>query len=155
MAAMTDAFENKLQDFLFRGQALGLANSTAGAGTGPSSWFFGLLTVLPTDSSAGTEVTGGSYARVSVASALASWKGTHASATGVSSGTSATVTNAAIVQFAAPTANWGSVQGMGLYDSLTGGLLCIYSPLGAAKTVNNGDAAPSFPIDAFGFQLDN
>jgi len=44
MAALTDSFENKLIDFLFRAQALGLANSSAGAGSGPTSLYVGLFT---------------------------------------------------------------------------------------------------------------
>lgn len=156
MAAFTDAFENKLVDFLFRGQALGLANSTAAAGTGPSSWYFGLLTANPTDSTAGTEVTGGSYARVSVSSVLANWAGTQAAAsTTASTGTSGTTSNNGVVTFPAPTANWGTVTGMGLYDSVTGGMLCVYSALTASKTVNNGDAAPTFPAAAFTCQVDS
>lgn len=156
MAAFTDGFENKLVDFLFRGQALGLANSTAGAGTGPANWYFGLLTATPTDSTAGTEVSGGSYARVSVASALANWAGTQGAGTTVaSSGTGGTTSNNGVVTFPAPSANWGTITGMGLYDSLTGGLLCVYCALTASKTVNNGDAAPTFPISAFTCQVDN
>lgn len=156
MAAYTDAFENKLVDFLFRGQAFGLANTTAAAGSGPSNWFFGLLTAAPTESTPGTEVTGGSYARVSVASALANWAGTQAAgSTTASSGTSATTSNNGVVTFPAPTAAWGVVTHMALYDSLTGGMLCIYSALAAPKTVNSGDPAPSFPAAAFTHQVDN
>lgn len=157
MAAFTDAFENKLVDFLFRAQALGLANSTAGAGTGPSTWYFGLLTALPTDSTPGTEVSGGAYARVGVAAALANWAGTQGpTTTTASTGTTGTTSNNGVVTFPAPVgANWGVIVGMGLYDSSTGGMLCVYSALAASKTVNDGDAAPTFPISAFTCQVDN
>ena len=156
MSAYTDAFENKLTDFLFRGQAFGLANTTAAAGTGPSTWYFGLLTAAPSDSGTGTEVSGGSYARVSVAATLANWAGTQSpGSTSASSGTTGTTSNNGSVAFPAPTANWGAITHMGLYDSSTGGTLCIYAALGASKTVNNGDAAPSFPAAAFTCQVDN
>ena len=53
----TDYAENKLIDYLFRGQASGT----------PSTWYVALYTACPTDSTAGTEVTNAcAYARVSV-----------------------------------------------------------------------------------------
>lgn len=156
MAAMTDTFENKLIDFLFRGQALGLANSTAAAGTGPSTIYVGLLTAAASDSTTGTEVTGGSYARIGVAASLANWAGTQAAAsTTASSGTSGTTSNNGAVTFAAPTANWGVITGAALYDSVSGGSMLAYGTLGTSKTVNSGDAAPSFAAAALTFQIDN
>lgn len=155
MAAMTDFLENKLLDFLFRAQALGITGATAGAGTGPATWYVGLLTATPTDSTAGTEVSGGSYARVSVTSSLANWAGTQsATSTTASSGTGGTTSNNAAITFPTPTANWGAITGMGLYDASTSGNLCVYSTLTTGKTVNNGDPAPSFAISALTFQID-
>lgn len=156
MAAMTDVLENALLDWLLRGQSFSLAGATAGAGSGPTNLYFGLLTANPTDSSAGTEVTGGSYARVSVASTLANWAGTQAAgSTTASSGTSGTTSNNNAVTFPAPTANWGVITGMGLYSALSGGSLLLYSALTTNKTVNSGDAAPSFPAASFTYQIDN
>lgn len=146
MAAMTDGMENALIDFLFRGQAF----------VPPTTWYFGLLTVLPTDSAAGTEVTGGSYARVALVSSLANWAGTQAAAsTAASSGASGTTSNNVAVTLPAPTAGWGSVVGVGLYDAVSAGNLRFYSALTVPKTVNNGDPAPVFPISAFTLQIDN
>lgn len=118
--------------------------------------YFGLLTAAPSDSSAGTEATGGSYARVSVAATLANWAGTQSAAsTTASTGTGGTTSNNGTVTFPVPSANWGSITHMGIYDSPTGGNLLMYAPLTAAKTVNNGDPAPSFAAAAFTFQIDN
>lgn len=156
MAAMTDFFENKLIDFIFRGQALGITGASAAAGTGPTALFIGLLTVLPTDSTGGTEVTGGSYARVSVASSLANWAGTQAAAsTTASTGNTGTTSNNAAITFPAPTANWGVVVAIGIWDASTGGNLLIYGTQTPNKTINNGDAAPSFAAAALPFQIDN
>ena len=156
MAALTDITENKLIDFLFRGQALGIAGASAAAGTGPATLYIGLFTANPTDSTAGTEVTGGSYARVAVTSSLANWAGTQsAGSTTASSGTGGTTSNNATITFPAPTANWGVVTGMGLLDASTAGNLLIFSALTVSKTVNNGDAAPSFAAGAATFQIDN
>jgi hypothetical protein len=44
---------------------------------------------------------------------------------------------------------------MGVYDASTGGNLLFYGNLTQAKTVNNGDAAPSFPAGTFTYQEDN
>ncbi|MBI4997851.1 MAG: hypothetical protein HZC22_13355 [Rhodocyclales bacterium] len=144
--ALTDAAENKLADAVLRGQALGA----------PTTGHVGILTACPTDSTAGTEVTGGSYARVAVTSSLANWSGTQGAGTTVaSSGTGGTILNNNAITFPAPTANWGTITCWGIYDSASGGVLWIYAPLTVNKTVNNGDAAPSFAPGAATFQIDN
>jgi hypothetical protein len=144
--ALTDYAENKMVDWLLRGQAL----------TPPATTYFALFTTCPTDSTGGTEVTGGSYARVSLASSLANWAGTQAAASTVAStGTSGTTSNNGVITFPAPTANWGTVLCWGLLDALTAGNLWIYSTLTTSKTINNGDAAPSFAAGAATFQIDN
>lgn len=146
MAAMSDYLENKLVDFIFRGQAY----------TPPATLYVGLLTAGPSDSSAGTEVTGGSYARVAVTADLASWAGTQAAgSTTASSGNTATTSNNAAIAFPAPTAGWGVVTHTAIYDAPTGGNLLFYSALTQPKTINNGDAAPEFPVAALQVQLDN
>ena len=156
MAALSDFMENKMIDWLLRGQAIGITGASAGAGSGPTTLYYGLLTANPTDGTAGTEVTGGSYARVAVTSSLANWAGTQSTgSTTASSGTGGTTSNNGAVTFPAPTANWGVVTGMGLYDASTAGNLLIYTALTTSKTINNGDAAPSFAAGAFTFQIDN
>ena len=156
MAAMSDFLENKLIDFLFRGQALGITGASAAAATGPTSLFYALLTAAPADAGGGTEVTGGSYARVAVASSLANYAGTQAAASIVaSSGTTGTTSNNGTITFPAPTANWGSVTHFGIYDATAAGNLLFWGALTTPKTVNNGDAAPSFAIGAFTLQIDN
>jgi hypothetical protein len=110
------------------------------------------------------EVSGGSYARVKVSAgtymALGDWAGTQGSGTTTAStGSSGTTSNNGVVTFAAPTANWASgsaqVGACALYDQLTGGNLYYWAPLNTPKTVNSGDAAPSFAASAFSIQDDN
>lgn len=145
-AALTDYAENKLVDTLIRAQALGA----------PATWYVALYTACPTDSTAGTEVTGGSYARVAVTAGLTQWAGTQsAGSTTASSGTGGTTSNNSAITFPAPTANWGTVNCWGLTDASTAGNIWIYSSLSVAKTINNGDAAPSFAAGAATFQIDN
>ena len=146
MAAMTDYLENKLIDLIFRGQTYSL----------PATLYFALFTSGPTEAGGGTEVSGGAYARVGVARSLANFAGTQAAgSTAASSGTSGTTSNNVAVTFPAPTANWGTIFGVAVFDAATGGNMLFQGALGTPKTVNSGDAAPSFPISAFSFQLDN
>lgn len=156
MAAMTDFLENKMIDFLFRAQALGITGASAAAGTGPTAFFFGLFTATPSDTGGGTEVTGGSYARVSVTSALAGFAGTQGlTTTTVSSGASGTTANNAAITFPAPSAAWGVVTSFAIFDATTAGNMLFWGALTTSKTINSGDAAPSFAISAFTLQIDN
>lgn len=146
MAALTDFAENKIIDALFRAQSLGA----------PATFYVGLLTAAPSDTGGGTEVSGGSYARVAVTSALANWAGTQsAGSTTASTGTSGTTSNNGVITFPAPTANWGVVTHAGLFDASTAGNMWVQSALTVSKTINNGDAAPSFAAGALTFQADN
>ena len=146
MTAKTDYLENKLTDFLYRAQAF----------APPASLYIGLFTTAPTDSSAGVEVTGGSYARVAVTSGLTAWAGTQGAGTTVAStGTGGTTSNNAAITFPAPTANWGVVVAFGIFDAASGGNLWTYANLTTSKTINNGDAAPSFAAAALTIQEDN
>jgi hypothetical protein len=115
----------------------------------PHALYVALLTAAPSDSGGGTEVSGGSYARVSVSSTLANWAGTQSAAsTTASSGTGGQTSNNNAITFPAPTANWGTVTHFAIYDMPTSGNLLWWAALTTSKTVNNGDAAPSFAAAA-------
>jgi len=102
------------------------------------------------------EVSGGAYARVGVTASLANFAGTQGSGTTTTStGTSATTSNNSSITFPTPTANWGSIVGIGVWDAATSGNLLTWSLLTIPKTVNNGDPAPYFPAAAFTYQEDN
>ena len=146
MSMFTDYFENKLIDQLFRGQAYAF----------PATLHVGLLTAAPTDSTSGTECSGGSYARVGVSCSLANWAGTQgAASTTASNGTSGTTSNNVTVTFPAPTGNWGAVTHWGIWDAASGGNLLMYGALTNSKNINNGDAAPSFAAAQLSLQIDN
>ena len=146
MAAMTNFLENNIIDWLLRGQAY----------TPPANVYIALFTAAPSDAGGGTEVSGGSYARVQVASALANWAGTQsAGSTTASSGTGGTTSNNAAITFPAPTANWGVITHFAIMDASSGGNMLFHGALTTSKTVNNGDAAPSYAAAALSLQLDN
>lgn len=128
--AFSDYLENELIDFLFRAQSL----------TAPATIYVGLSTSACSDSGFGTEVTGGSYARVDVTSSLANWAGTQsAGSTSASSGTGGQTSNNASVDFATPSAGWGTVTHWFLADASSSGNLLFCAALTASKTINSGD----------------
>lgn len=92
-----------------------------------------LFTAAPSDAGGGTEVTGGSYARVTTTGA------TWAAASG------GQISNAAEVAFPTPSAGWGTVTHFGLFDALTSGNLLRWGALTTSRTINTGDS-PKFPI---------
>lgn len=143
----SDYLENKLIDWLYRGQAF----------TPPATRYFALLTASTDDDGAPlTEVSGGSYARVAVTSNMTNWAGTQAAgSTTASTGTSGTTSNNAAITFPAPTANWGQVTMIATFDASSGGNMLEYIALTTPKTINNGDPAPSFAIGALTMQIDN
>jgi hypothetical protein len=146
MAAMSDYLENKIIDWLFRGQSF----------TPPVTMYVALFTANPTDTGGGTEVSGGSYARVAVTGSLANWAGTQsAGSTTASSGTGGQTSNNNAITFPSPSANWGVITGVGVFDASSSGNLLFWGALTTNKTVNNGDAAPSYPAAALALQIDN
>jgi hypothetical protein len=110
--------------------------------------YVALYTVIPTDvNAAGTEVTGGSYARVAITNNATTWP--------AASGTAPTSkANGIAVTFPAPTANWGVVVGFAIYDAATVGNEICWGALSVNKTINNGDAAPSFGVGTLTITLD-
>lgn len=140
MGAMTNYLENKIQDQLWRGQAF----------TFPATLYFGLMTTVATEAGGGVEVTGGSYGRVPIVASLANFSGTQgAGTTAVSSGTGGQISNNAAITFPTPTANWGTINGMAVFDAASGGNMLWQAALTTPKTVNNGDPAPAWNAGQF------
>lgn len=128
MANASDYLEVELRKHIFR----------TGSFTKPTVLGVALFTVTPSDSGGGTEVSGGSYARVDVPPLDANWTG--------ASSTNGLTDNAAAITFPAPSANWGVVVAFGIFDATSGGNLLVWGPITPNKTINNGDPAPSFAI---------
>lgn len=139
MSAMSDYLENKLVDHVFRNRAYSV----------PTTIYLALFTAAPGETGGGTEVTGGSYARVQQGPSDATWESTQGTTTAVaSSGTTGATQNGSTITFPTPSANWGSITHFAIMDAVSGGNFLFYGPLAQAKTVNNGDPAPSFAAGA-------
>ena len=82
----------------------------------------GLYTTAPTDAGGGTEVSGGSYARVTTAGS--DWNAAAGSAP-------ASTSNANALTFPMATADWGTVVAFGGFDASTSGNLLWWDYMGA------------------------
>lgn len=112
--------------------------------TPPATLYCALFTAAPTASGGGTEVSGGSYARVGVTN----------NGTNFGAAASEIKRNATAITFPSPTANWGTVIGAAWYDASSGGNLLGYGPFGTSRTVLNGDTAPSIQINGGTFTFE-
>lgn len=130
MSQMSDFLEVELRKHIFR----------TGSMTKPTVLGVALYTAAPSDSGGGTEVSGGSYARVNVPPLDANWTG--------ASATNGLTDNAAAIVFPVPSANWGTVTHFGIFDATSAGNLLVWGALTASKSINNGDPAPQFNIGA-------
>lgn len=131
--AMTAFLQKKLGD-----HAIGKASWTM-----PAAVHAALFSASPGENGSLTsEISGGSYARVSLTSLMAAFD----SVTGIA-------TNSSAVAFAAPTATWGAVQYIGIVDASTGGNVLYYAQLDNARVINNGDPAVSFAIGSIVVQI--
>ena len=121
MSAMSDYLEDKLREYIFRG----------GTFTQPTNLYVALFTAAPSDSGGGTEVSGGSYARVQVACASGNW--TEPDATG------GAVNNTNAITFPTATGSWGTCTHFGIFDASSAGNLLFHGALTASKAVGSGD----------------
>lgn len=135
MGDMSDYLKNEWRKHIFR----------TGSFTKPTALYYGLYTAAPTDAGGGTEVTGGSYARVNLAPLDANYDA-HA--------TAGRTRNQSTITFPSPTAAWGTVTHMGVFDASTAGNLLFWKALNTPRVINNGDPAPVFNANAFDVQID-
>lgn len=141
--SMSDVYEKRVLDLIFRNAN---ASATAPLGLDATNVWLGLFTATPSDTGGGTEVTGGSYARVAVARTGAGFN----AATGATPGTT---TNAGTVTFPTATAAWGTVTQFGIFDAATAGNLVYWGDLTNSKTIGSGDTA-SFAASAISITQD-
>lgn len=120
MSDMTNTFEDTVCNVFFRGSSH----------TGGQLWV-ALYTAAPGESSAGTEVAGGWYARQSPgATPSTAW--TDPASTGITA-------NNAQLTWAAVTGSSVTVVAVSIMSALTSGTMWMYKVLGASVTYNVGD----------------
>ena len=128
---MSDFMQDALRTLVFR----------TGTGlTKPADIWVALHTADPTDAGTGTEVSGGSYARVQNDPLDGNWT--------AGTATNGQTANVGDLTYPSPTANWGTATHLGLRDASTSGNLLLYGPLTTAKVISNGDPAPKFAAGA-------
>jgi hypothetical protein len=104
----------------------------------PCTLYYALFTVPPNASGGGTEVSGGSYARVAVPNNSTNFPATSAN----------NKQNSTAITFPASTAAWGTVVAWGAYDAPAGGNLWLYGAISPSLALNSGDTA-TFAVGQF------
>jgi hypothetical protein len=116
----TDYYENIVIQHLFESDY-----------SAPDPLYIGLYleSAKPTDSTIGTEASGGNYSRVAVDRD-----------TGWTSSGNATE-NAADITFPEASASWGELGAFAILDASTSGNMLYWGDLTTPKTINSGDTA--------------
>lgn len=118
MAGKSDYLEAKILDHLF-----GITPFSE-----PATVYLALFTATPSDAGGGTEVAGGSYARVAVTNDNTEW-----------SRTGSVISNINALDFATASGVWGTVGWVGVFDAITAGNFLFWAPLLSTRTVNTTD----------------
>lgn len=123
MSAFSDYLENKVLDHVFGGNAY----------SAPATLYLALYTSDPGDDNSGTECSGTSYARQTIAFTV----------------TNDTASNTSAVEFPTAGSAWGTITHVGILDALTSGNLLAHGALTASKTVAQGDVfrVPAADLD--------
>lgn len=109
----------------------------ASAYTAPATLYVALFTSDPGEAGTGTEVSGGSYARQTIAFTV----------------TGSQASNTAAVEFPTATASWGTITYAAVYDAVSGGNLLASGALTTSKTIASGDVL-RIPAGDFDIDLD-
>lgn len=133
MGSFSDFLELELLDHVF-----GAATYTP-----PVTLYVALFTAAPGDSGGGTEVTGGTYARVAVTNNKTNW----------SDAAGGALFNDVDVQFPTATASWGTVTHFAIFDDSVAGNQIGWGALTESRLINSGDT-PKFLPGALPISLD-
>lgn len=133
MSAESDYLENALLDHVLGGPDY----------VRPSDVYVALFTAAPTDAGGGTEVSGGSYARLAITN----------DATNFPAASGGTKSNGTVFAFATPTGDWGTVVSCAVFDDPTAGNLLYHGPLNPEKTILSGQPA-RFAVGTMQFVMD-
>jgi hypothetical protein len=113
VSAFSNYLENKVLDHVFGGVPY----------SAPATLYLALYTSDPGDGNTGTECSGTSYARQTIAFTV----------------TTDTASNSAAVEFPVAGSSWGTITHVGILDQLTSGNLLAHGALTASKAIASGD----------------
>ena len=122
MSSMSDYLENKLRRQIFRGEAYSF----------PATLYVSLHTAATADDGTGTEVSGGSYARVAVTANTSEWT--------VGTSSDGQVYNTNAINFPVATADWGTVGWAAIWDAASAGNMLFHGPLAQAVAILTGQS---------------
>jgi hypothetical protein len=119
--SLSNSMETKVLNWLFKTES-DVGNSTLR----PTAWYVALCTTDPDDSTLGTEVSGGGYARQSATFTVSN----------------DTATNTSDIEFPEATADYGTVRAVMIMPASTGGTasnMIIHAGLTTDKAISAGD----------------
>lgn len=125
MSKLSNYLEQKLLDHLYNEVSLAV----------PTTIYVALYTDDPTDADTGTEVSGGSYARVLVNQSTG---GSPEWNLAVVDGIGYVVDNQEDIVFPTATAAWGTITHVGIHDNISAGNLLHHTILDASRVVGDG-----------------
>lgn len=124
----TDYTNNKVLDLIFSTTAY----------TPPATLYIGLSLFTANKNGVIAEPSGGAYSRVSLAN----------NATNFPAASAGTKSNATLITFPAPTADWGTIYSLFVADAPTGGNVLALADLTTPKSVTNGSTAAKVAVGA-------
>ena len=117
--SLSDFAENEILDHLL----------SAATYTAPATLYLAVFTAAPTDAGGGTEVTGGSYARLAVTN----------DATNFPAAVAGSKSNGVALTMVTASANWGTIVAYALFDASSAGNMIGWADLSSSVIINNGD----------------
>jgi len=99
--------------------------------------YVAFYTDVPDDLGAGTEVSGGAYARQAVTFARSG----------------SVLSNTSVITFPESTAPWGTIISAAIHDAVTGGTMLASGPLDASKVVGTGETI-TYPVGTLQIPID-
>ena len=117
--SLSDFAENEILDHLL----------SAATYTAPATLYLAVFTAAPTDAGGGTEVTGGSYARLAVTN----------DATNFPAAVAGAKSNGVALPMVTASENWGTIVAYALFDASSAGNMLGWADLTSSVIINNGD----------------
>ena len=117
--SLSDFAENEILDHLL----------SAATYTAPATLYLAVFTAAPTDAGGGTEVTGGSYARLAVTN----------DATNFPAAVAGAKSNGVALTMVTASASWGTIVAYALFDASSAGNMIGWADLTSSVLINNGD----------------